>query len=127
MGGEEAGRRHRVHRVALAAGSVIAKAMAGARATARATATAAAGPPEAAGEADKVEVSCYHHQCVDRLGDGLAVTGRAADGTVAALELPGRRAWFTAVQWHPEDTAASDAGQQALFGALVEASRGRVS
>lgn len=68
-----------------------------------------------------------HHQCVDRLGDGLAVTGRAADGTVEALELPGRRAWFTAVQWHPEDTAASDAGQQGLFDALVEASRGRVS
>ncbi len=89
MGGEGADHRHRVHRVALAAGSVIAKAMAGARA--KATATAAAGPPEAAGEA-RVEVSCCHHQCVDRLGDGLTVTGRAADGTVEALELPGRRA-----------------------------------
>ncbi|KEF06577.1 hypothetical protein DF17_12440 [Streptomyces rimosus] len=74
-----------------------------------------------------MEVSCYLHQCLDRLGDGLAVTGRAADGTVEALELPGHRAWFTAVQWQPEDTAASDAGQQGLFGALVEASRGRVS
>ncbi|MFD7666799.1 gamma-glutamyl-gamma-aminobutyrate hydrolase family protein [Streptomyces sp. NPDC059788] len=113
MGGGEEEHRHRVHHVALAAGSTVAKAMARAQ------------RPEAAREADKVEVSCYHHQCTDRLGEGLAVTGRAADGTVEALELPGRGAWFAAVQWHPEDTAVSDPAQQGLFDALVEAGRGR--
>ncbi|OKI02692.1 peptidase C26 [Streptomyces sp. CB02923] len=120
MGGTEGEHRHRVHHVTLAAGSVVAKAMAGGR-------IHGAVRPQAAAEADKVEVSCYHHQCTDRLGEGLAVTGRAADGTVEALELPRRRAWFAAVQWHPEDTAASDPAQQGLFEALVEAGRGRFS
>ncbi|MFE7121187.1 gamma-glutamyl-gamma-aminobutyrate hydrolase family protein [Streptomyces sp. NPDC057654] len=101
MGGERADHRHRVHRVALTAGSVVASAM----------------------NAREVEVSCYHHQCADRLGEGLTVTGRAEDGTVEALELPGRRAWFAAIQWHPEDTALTDPAQQGLFDALVAASR----
>ncbi|MEV0280554.1 type 1 glutamine amidotransferase [Streptomyces sp. NPDC050610] len=116
MGGERADHRHRVHRVALTAGSVVAAAMD----------PAAAGVSAAAGSGREVEVSCYHHQCADRLGEGLAVTGRAEDGTVEALELPGRRAWFAAVQWHPEDTALSDPAQQGLFDALVEACRERL-
>ena len=37
--------------------------------------------------ADKAEASCYHHQHVDRLGEGLTVTARAADGTVEAVEF----------------------------------------
>ena len=46
-----------------------------------------------------------HHQAIDRLGDGLVVTGRADDGTIEAVEMPGR--WVVGVQWHPEDTAAT--------------------
>lgn len=66
--------------------------------------------------------SCYHHQAVDTLGAGLQVAARAADGTVEALtaDSPG---WFTGVQWHPEDTAASDPMQAALFAELVTESR----
>ncbi|MET8206594.1 gamma-glutamyl-gamma-aminobutyrate hydrolase family protein, partial [Streptomyces sp. NPDC005373] len=48
---------------------------------------------------------------------------RAADGTVEALELAEARAWFTAVQWHPEDTAHEDGAQQGIFDALVRAAR----
>lgn len=59
------------------------------------------------------DVSCFHHQCVDRLGDGLVPTAHAQDGTVEAVELPGAR--FLGVQWHPEDISA----HQALFDALV--------
>ena len=69
--------------------------------------------------AEKVDASCYHHQRVDRLGDGLTVAATAADGTVEALELPAARGWFAAVQWHPEDTAAADPAQQRLFDAFV--------
>jgi putative glutamine amidotransferase len=64
-------------------------------------------------------VSCYHHQRVDRLGDGLVVTATAADGTIEALDLPAATGWFAAVQWHPEDTAATDPSQQNLFDTLV--------
>ncbi|MGW0819212.1 gamma-glutamyl-gamma-aminobutyrate hydrolase family protein [Streptomyces viridiviolaceus] len=72
--------------------------------------------------ADKIEASCYHHQHVDRLGDGLVVTARAADGTVEALETDGTAGGlFLAVQWHPEDTAHEDPAQQRLFDALVRA------
>ncbi|WP_374955467.1 gamma-glutamyl-gamma-aminobutyrate hydrolase family protein [Streptomyces sp. Ru72] len=101
MGGPEREHRHVVHPVALEAGSVAA---------------------EAAG-AEKVEASCFHHQRVDRLGDGLRATARAADGTVEALELPGAHGWFTAVQWHPEDTAHADPAQQGFFDVLVRAAR----
>jgi putative glutamine amidotransferase len=42
-----------------------------------------------------------HHQAVDRLGEGVVVTGSADDGVVEAFELRGRPHVF-AVQWHPE-------------------------
>jgi putative glutamine amidotransferase len=66
-------------------------------------------------------VSCYHHQRVAALGGRLVVTGRSADGTVEALELPGAPGWFAAVQWHPEDTACTDPAHQGLFEGLVSA------
>jgi putative glutamine amidotransferase len=99
MGGPEREHRHLVHPVTLEPDSVVAR---------------------AAG-VEKTDASCYHHQCVDRLGTDLRVTARAADGTVEALELPGAKGWFTAVQWHPEDTAHEDPAQQRLFDALVRA------
>jgi putative glutamine amidotransferase len=46
------------------------------------------------------EVNSLHHQTVDRLGDGLTVTGRSDDGVIEGLEIPGRD--VLAVQWHPE-------------------------
>ena len=50
-----------------------------------------------------VDVPTYHHQAVDRLGEGLVAGAHAAeDGTVEALELPGADAFVLAVQWHPE-------------------------
>jgi putative glutamine amidotransferase len=36
------------------------------------------------------DVDSFHHQAVDRIGDGLVVTARAPDGVVEALEIPGR-------------------------------------
>jgi putative glutamine amidotransferase len=62
-----------------------------------------------------------HHQAIDRLGEGLVATGFAHDGTIEAVELPGR--WVIGVQWHPEDTADDDPEQQRLFGAVVSAAR----
>ncbi len=64
-----------------------------------------------------ISVSSYHHQAIDRLGRGLRAVGSAEDGIVEAVEVPG--ADLIAVQWHPEDTAAGDAQQQALFDWLI--------
>lgn len=63
---------------------------------------------------------CVHHQAIDRLGHGLRVVGSTADGLVHAVEAEGAR-WITATQWHPEDSADTDVGQQRLFDALVAA------
>jgi putative glutamine amidotransferase len=60
---------------------------------------------------------CHHHQAVDRLGGGLVVTGRAADGVPEAIELDGR-GWVLGVQWHPEA-----AEKHELFQAFVAAAR----
>jgi putative glutamine amidotransferase len=67
---------------------------------------------------------CVHHQAVDRLGTGLVVTAWSGD-VIEAVELPDR--WVVGVQWHPEDTAANDPEQQALFDAFVAACRERVA
>jgi putative glutamine amidotransferase len=71
-------------------------------------------------------LSCasHHHQGVDRLGEGLTVTGRSVDGVIEAIELDVAdqqdewETWMLGVQWHPEETAASDGAQQSLFDAL---------
>ncbi len=47
------------------------------------------------------DVPTYHHQAVDRLGEGLTVSAHAEDGTVEAIELASP-AWALGVQWHPE-------------------------
>jgi putative glutamine amidotransferase len=60
-------------------------------------------------------VNSFHHQAVRRLGRGLTVAARAADGTVEAIE---RRGGFAlGVQWHAETLADGR-----LFEALVDAS-----
>lgn len=64
---------------------------------------------------EKARVHSHHHQAVDRVGDGLVVTGRSADGVPEALEDPGRR-YLLGVQWHPE--ADPDSG---LIPSLVRA------
>lgn len=61
---------------------------------------------------------CVHHQALDRVADGLEVVGHSADGLVHAAEMSASK-WVVATQWHPEDTAATDAQQQALFAALL--------
>ena len=50
----------------------------------------------------------------------------SADGLVEGLELADPDGgWLVGVQWHPEETAAEDSSQQALFQALVVAAAGR--
>jgi gamma-glutamyl-gamma-aminobutyrate hydrolase PuuD len=63
-----------------------------------------------------VDAQCHHHQAIDRLADGLLVTGRAGDGTIEAVELADRD-FVLGVQWHPEQDDLR------LFRALVAAAR----
>jgi putative glutamine amidotransferase len=70
-----------------------------------------------------VTISCYHHQAIDRLGEGMRVVARADDGTVEAvvIDAPG---WAVGVQWHPEDTWSTDPLQVDLLRRFVAASSG---
>lgn len=62
-------------------------------------------------------VRCSHHQAIDKLGEGLLVTARAAqDDVIEAVELPSAR-FCVSVQWHPEEP-----GDVRPFQALVDAS-----
>lgn len=63
-----------------------------------------------------VVAQCHHHQAIDRLADGLVVTGRAPDGTVEAVELAGHP-FVVGVQWHPE------MDDPRIFAALVAAAK----
>jgi putative glutamine amidotransferase len=49
----------------------------------------------------------HHHQGVDRIGEGLEVTGHSTlDNLPEAIELPTRR-FALGVQWHPEADPSS--------------------
>jgi putative glutamine amidotransferase len=67
---------------------------------------------------ESVEASCYHHQAVDKVGEGLVVGAWDADGVVEALEVPGD-SFALAVQWHPEERL----DDLRLFSAIVGAAR----
>jgi putative glutamine amidotransferase len=64
----------------------------------------------------ETSVHSYHHQGIDRLGVGLCVAARDADGQIEAIEDPDRHFWL-GVLWHPEMSA-----DRSLFRALIEAS-----
>lgn len=61
-------------------------------------------------------VACYHHQAVDRLGEGVDVTGWSEHGTVESLQLTGST-FALGVQWHPE----VDSADARLFKSFVDA------
>ncbi len=48
-----------------------------------------------------ISVSSFHHQAIDRPGDGLSVVARSPDGVPEAIELPGRP--VLAVQWELQE------------------------
>ena len=65
-------------------------------------------------------VNSFHHQAVDRPGDGLRVVAHATDGTVEAIEDRSRR-FVVGVQWHAEAMVDTRA-HLAIFERLVAVS-----
>lgn len=67
------------------------------------------------------DVNSYHHQAVNRVGNGLCVLARAeGDRMVEGIYHPERK-FVLGVQWHPELWIESDENAMALFNAFVKA------
>jgi putative glutamine amidotransferase len=64
----------------------------------------------------KTNGALYHHQAIDRVGEGLVVTAHSPDGIVQGVELVDHH-FGLAVQWHPEQTL----DDLRLFEGLVKA------
>lgn len=64
-----------------------------------------------------------HHQCVDKLGQGLKAAASTADGVVEAVEMPDR-SFVLGVQFHPERAFERN---QKLFEEFVQSARLRQS
>jgi putative glutamine amidotransferase len=86
------------HRVALEPGSLAARVVGG----------------------EFTEVKSAHHQGVEEIGEGVAVTGHADDGVVEAIELPDKK-FAVGVLWHPEEDERSR-----VIGSLVTEARDRL-
>jgi putative glutamine amidotransferase len=65
-------------------------------------------------------VKSHHHQGVDRIGDGLRVSGRSTDDDVIEAIEPNApdTSWCLGVLWHPEEDPADS-----VIPALVERAR----
>ncbi len=77
----------------------------------------------------EVPINSFHHQAIREPAPGLAVTARAEDGVVEAVEDPART-WVLGVQWHPERQEAGagpDDPDRLLFAAFGDAVRARVA
>jgi putative glutamine amidotransferase len=50
------------------------------------------------------EVNSSHHQAIERLGNGLMVSGMSPDGVIEAAEwvMKDRTSYLNLIQWHPE-------------------------
>lgn len=72
-----------------------------------------------------------HHQALKRVGEPLAVTARAPDGIIEAVEHIEGRDWIVGVQWHPEWLDGSEVGGPhrssgvPIFTAFAEVCRAR--
>lgn len=68
---------------------------------------------------EEVAVNSYHHQAVNKVGEGLKVSALAPDGFVEGVEDP-NYPYLLGVQWHPEMMVARDSVQLKLFEDFVD-------
>jgi putative glutamine amidotransferase len=71
----------------------------------------------------EIEVNSFHHQAIERLGDGLTIVATSEDGVPEAVELPGRA--VLAVQWELQEERRVDGRFTRVFDWFVAAAAAR--
>lgn len=75
-------------------------------------------------ETTEFSANSFHHQALDRIGEGLVVNAHAPDGLVEGVESSDALEWLVGVQWHPEELAFTTRTEELrLFSAMVTAAR----
>ncbi|MEK3973521.1 gamma-glutamyl-gamma-aminobutyrate hydrolase family protein [Psychrobacillus sp. FSL K6-1267] len=70
---------------------------------------------------EEFKVNSFHHQGVNRVGEGLKVAATAPDGIVEAVESE-NHTFIYGFQWHPEEFALiGDEPSKKLFAKFIEA------
>jgi len=74
---------------------------------------------------ERYVVDSYHHQAIDRLGQGVEAVARAPHGVVEAVEMPGVAAFVLGVQWELHEEWQDDERSLGVWRAFVEAAAER--
>jgi putative glutamine amidotransferase len=70
-------------------------------------------------------VDSYHHQAIERLGDGLRAVARAPHGVIEGVEMPEARAFVLGVQWELHEEWQDDERSLGIWRAFVRAAAER--
>jgi putative glutamine amidotransferase len=71
---------------------------------------------------DSLSLSCFHHQAINRLAEGITPLAFAQEGHVEALRYQSN-GWAYGLQWHPEDNYKEVRGQLEIARAFIEAAK----
>ena len=70
----------------------------------------------------EIITNSFHHQFIDKLGDGLTAIAKSNDGVVEAIQMKGHK-FLYGIQWHPEMMIARKNEQmKEIFKKFIEAS-----
>ncbi len=75
---------------------------------------------------ERYVVDSYHHQAIERLGEGLEAVAWAPHGVVEAVEMPGAPAFVLGVQWEIHEEWRADERMLAIWETFVDAARRRM-
>ena len=73
------------------------------------------------------EVDSYHHQAIDRIGEGFVAVAWAPHGVVEAIEMPGAPAFVLGVQWELHEEWQEDERTLEIWRAFVDAAQARAA
>ena len=74
---------------------------------------------------ERFVINSLHGQAINTVAPGLVVEGRADDGTIEAVAMPGAPGFVLGLQWHPEWRFAENPQSVAIFRAFGDACRQR--